>query len=460
MNDAAPDPKCPGCQALLKRIERLEAEIDRLKSRLGQDSSNSNRPPSSDPPWKKSSEKGPPSERQRGGQPGHEKSSRPLLPPDEVDEIHCVKPKVCSECGTQISGEDPAPRRYQVTEIPPIRPVVTEYQVHALRCRSCSGMTTGELPAGVPRGAFGSRLQSLVVLLSGVFRMSRRNVQALMADGFGVELSLGSISKIERGFSESLAEPHERALEAFQRQRVAHADETGWREAGSRAWLWAGVSAAVSVFLIRRTRGSSVAKELLGANSRATCVSDRWSGYSWIDPEQRQLCWAHLTRDFRRIADAGGETRVIGERLLQAEEDLFHHWHAVSAGELSRRGFRRRAAKIRRKIRSLLEIGTASRVCGVASLCRGILELEPAMWTFVERPGVEPTNNPAERAIRPAVIWRKTSMGTQSGTGSRFAERILTCVTNLRRQKRNVLDYLTAVCDAALKRVRAPPLIA
>jgi transposase len=172
------------------------------------------------------------------------------------------------------------------------------------------------------------------------------------------------------------------------------------------------------------------------------------------------LCWSHLIRDFRKIVDRGGKSRVIGECLLRASEDLFHDWHLVRDGKMSRKRFRRRARRIRKRVHALLEIGTASPVFGVAGMCRGILELEPAMWTFVNRLGVEPTNNAAERLIRPAVIWRKTSMGTQSPAGSRFTERILTCVATLRQQGRNVLEYLTAVRCAALNGVRAPPLIA
>jgi transposase len=320
-------------------------------------------------------------------------------------------------------------------------------------------MTRADLPKGTPTGAFGPRLEALVVLLSGTFRLSRRNVQALLVDGFGVEVSLGMISKIEQQMSVLLALPHQSALEEFQRQPVAHADETGWKEAGRRLWLWAGVSAAASVFLIRACRGAQAARELLGEDSSATCITDRWSAYEWVDIERRQLCWSHLIRDFQKIVDRGGESQVIGERLVLQAESLFHDWHLLRDSEISRRQFKRRASKVRKTVRALLEIGTASTVFGVAGLCRGILELEPAMWTFVDQPGVEPTNNAAERLIRPAVLWRKTSFGTQSPAGSRFAERILTCVATLRQQGRNVLEYLTALRKAALSGAPAPPLI-
>lgn len=459
MEDPVPDPECPGCQALLRRVAKLEATVERLEARLGQNSSNSGRPPSSDPPGKHGQRKKSSNGRRRGGQPGHEKSSRPLLPPDQVDELHCVKPSACSECGERLCGEDANPWRHQTTEIPPVRPIVTEYQLHALQCHSCGQVTRAELPKGTPSGAFGPRLEALVVLLSGTFRLSRRNVQALLVDGFGVDVSLGMISKIEQQMSALLALPHQSALVEFHRQPVAHADETGWKEAGERSWLWAGVSGTVSVFLIRSSRGTQAAKELIGEESRATCITDRWSAYEWVDLERRQLCWSHLIRDFQKIVDRGGESRVIGERLLIETETLFHEWHLLRDGEISRRQLKRRTGKVRKRVRALLEIGTASTVFGVGGLCRGILELESAMWTFVDRPGVEPTNNAAERLIRPAVLWRKTSFGTQSPAGSRFAERILTCVATLRQQGRNVLEYLTALRKAALSGAPAPPLI-
>lgn len=456
MEDAAPNPNCRGCQALSKRVARLERELEQLKVQLRQNSRNSNRPPSSDPPWSKPTGSAPPSDRRPGGQPGHEKSERKLLPPDEV---HCCRPKVCEHCGDALSGQDRSPLRHQVAELPPVRAQVVEYQLHRLRCRSCGHVTRGKLPEGVPAGAFGPRLQSMVAMLSGVYRVSRRNVRELMLDAFGVELSLGSISKIEAAVTETLARPHDAALRAIRRAKVVHSDETSWREANRLAWLWTAVAEGLSVFLIRSSRGSDVAKELLGRDFEGIHVSDRWSGYDWIDIDQRQVCWAHLIRDFRKIADSGGLAKWIGESLEKQARELFGYWHRIRDGTMQRSTFHRHARRIRRHIRDLLEIGTHCGAWRAPSLCRGILQLEQAMWTFVAREGVEPTNNTAERTLRPAVIWRKTSLGTQSARGSRFVERILTCVATLRQRGRNVLDYLTAVNTAALRGAPIPSFI-
>lgn len=456
MDEAAPNPNCPACQALLKRVELLEAKLEKLEARLRQNSSNSNRPPSSNPPWSKPTGTAKPSERRRGGQPGHEKSERELLPPDEVQ---CCKPRICQGCGAALVGTDRSPLRHQVTEIPPARAVVVEYQLHTLECRACGQRTRATPPAGVPRGSFGPRLQATVALLSGAYRISRRNVQQLMSDGFGVDLSLGAISKIEGTVAETLAKPHQATLRAIRRAAVVHSDETSWSEANRSAWLWTASTDGMSAFLIRPGRGSDVAKEMLGEDFTGIHVSDRWSGYAWIDIEQRQVCWAHLIRDFRKIAESGGLAEWIGESLEKQADELFGYWHRIRDGTMKRSTFRRHAGRIRRRIRDLLEVGAGCNTWRAPSLCRGILELESAMWTFVTHDGVEPTNNTAERALRPAVIWRKTSLGTQSSRGSRFVERLLTAVATLRQRGRNVLDYLTSANEAALRGAPIPSFI-
>jgi transposase len=464
MTDSRANPNCPGCRALSDRVEelsalvsRLEGKINQLEARLRQNSSNSHRPPSSNPPWSKpTGGAAPKGSRRRGGQPGHKRSDRKLLPPDEVQ---CCKPEACENCGAELFGEDRTPQRHQVTEIPPARATIREYRLHRLKCRGCGHLTRANLPAGVPRGAFGPRLQAMIGLLSGAYRISRRNVQQLMRDAFGVQLSLGAISKIEGKLAEVLREPHQAALRAVRRASRVHSDETSWSEANQKAWLWTAATDKVSAFLIRRSRGSDVAKELIGESFRGTHVSDRWSGYDWIDIEKRQVCWAHLIRDFRKIADSGASGKWIGASLERRAEELFIYWHRVRDGTMKRSTFRRHARRIRRLVRFLLEIGARGNGWRAPSLCRGILELEEAMWTFVVREGVEPTNNLAERALRPAVIWRKTSLGTQSARGSRFAERLLSCVTTLRQQRRNVLQYLTLATEAALHGAPIPAFI-
>jgi transposase len=296
-------------------------------------------------------------------------------------------------------------------------------------------------------------------VLSGAYRLSKRNIQQLLADCVGVELALGSISALESATGEALREPIAEARRFVQEQPVTHIDETGWREANQRAWLWTAVTPAVTVFLVRLSRGSQVAKELLGEAFAGIVVSDRWSGYRWISIQQRQLCWAHLIRNLRQMAEAGGSAAALGEALGMCARQLFHWWHRVRDGTLQRSSFCVYAAQLRVEVRALLREGAWCDDPKGAALCRSLLQHEPALWTFIHREGVELTNNPAERALRPVVLWRKGSFGTQSRAGSDFAERILTTVATLRQQQRNVLDYIATSCEAALHHQSAPSLL-
>jgi transposase len=457
---------CPKCAALAARnatlqqkIAELQAEVARLHAQLAQTSANSHKPPSSDLPTRTRMKVRELSTRPRGGQPGHPGTTRELRPVAAVDELHVCQPTHCGGCGNPLRGSDPAPLRHQVTELPPLMPTVAEYQLHALRCWRCGVVTRAPLPEGVPERAFGPRLHALVTVLSGAYRLSKRNIQQLLADCFGVELALGSISALESATSEVLQEPVAEARRFVQQQSVAHVDETGWREANHRAWLWTAVTQTVTVFLIRCSRGSQVAKELLGEACAGIVGSDRWSGYRWVPTKHRQLCWAHLIRDFCQMAEAGGSAAALGEALGMCARQLFHWWHRVRDGTLQRSSFCVYAAQLRQEVRALLHEGTLCDDPKGAALCRSLLQHEPALWTFVQVEGVELTNNPAERALRPVVLWRKGSFGTQSRAGSDFVERMLTVVASLRQQQRNVLDYMTTACEAALHNQPAPSLL-
>lgn len=444
--------------ALERTVAAQAAEIAELKRRLDQDSSNSHKPPSSDPPQRPPREKRERGERKPGGQPGHEGHARALLPPEQVDNIHEHKPSACKGCGRKLRGSDPSPLRHQVTEVPPVEPTVDEHRLHTLEC-VCGERTCAELPVGVPTGAFGPRLQGLVGLLTGAYRISKRNTVQLLSDCFGVQIALGSIKRLEEDLSAALAAPVEAAKEHVRSQPVVGMDETSWRQGGRKAWLWTAVTALVVVFAIRFSRGSQVAKELVGEGYEGRVVSDRWSGYTWVDPKRRQLCWAHLKRDFQKIAESGGELAAIGEALQARRKQLFTWWHRVRDGTLKRSTFQAYVRPLRAEVKDLLRQGEACTDEKLSGMCGEILKLEVAMWTFVRVPGVEPTNNHSERQLRHAVIWRKTSFGTQSDAGTTFVERILTVVGSLRLQRRNVLDYLAEVCSAALEDGSAPSLL-
>jgi transposase len=447
-------------RALEARVAVLEATVQQLQEQLQQDSRTSSRPPSSDPPQALTKRpKREPTGRRPGGQPGHEGHARGLVPAEEVDVVIPVKPEPCRRCQHPLQGEDAQPQRHQMTEIPPVKPVVTEYQLHQLVCPACGAVTRAELPLGVPRGDFGPRVQAITALCTGAYHLSKRTTQNVLADLFGVTLGLGSIANLEQATAEAMAEPVAEARAYVQAQPAVHLDETGWREGEQRAWLWTAVTTWVTVFVVRRSRGGKVARDLVGEHFWGWLVTDRWSAYTWYPPWRRQLCWAHLLRDIEAMIARGGRSQEIGEALQAQARQMFHWWHRVRDGTLAHPTFARYMWPVRREMERLLEAGQTCGVPKTEGTCREILKLRRGLWTFVRHAGVEPTNNAAERAIRPGVLWRKGSFGTQSPEGSRVVEAMMTVVATLKQQHRNVLDYVTAACEAALWGGPAPSLL-
>ncbi len=448
---------------LLQQSEQLQQRIAALEERLNQNSRNSSKPPSSDPPAtpREAYPKRTPSGRKVGGQPGHVGHTRPLKPLAQVQNVIELRPTSCGTCGALLLGEDPQPQRHQVTELPRIEPHVTEYRRHTLTCLACGGETPGGCPADMPPGDFGPRFQATTGYLSGRMGMSQRDITETMATVFHTDIGLGSIPTLETVVSEALAQPVADAQLYVQHQAAANVDETGWREQAKRAWLWVAATPWVSVFLVLTTRGAKGAHQLLGETFRGIVGSDRWSAYNWLDPQQRQVCWAHLKRDSLRekLVERGGASQRLGEAVLTQVEQLFRLWQRVRDGTLNRQDFQTQVEPIRTQVHNLLCDGAALDHEKTRHTCKNLLKLEPALWTFVHNEGVEPTNNHAERCLRRAVLWRRRSFGTQSATGSRFVERVLTTVTTLRQQKRDVLDYLTSACAEAICGDQPPSLL-
>src|SRR5947209_3801299 len=445
-------------RALEARVTTLEGMMQALQEQLNQTSRNSSCPPSSDLLHSERPRR-PRSTRRRGGQPGHPGHTRTLVPVDEVDEVVVIKPEQCTHCQAPLSGDDPKPWRHQVIEIPPIKPVETEYQWHQLACPTCGATTRAPWPAGVPSGTYGPRVQATVALYTGSYRLSKRTTQQAMSEVFGVPMSEGTISQLEQATTAVLDAPVEEARTYVHEQAVAHLDETSWRQGGKRAWLWVAVTSWVTVFVVRMSRGGQVARELLGERFSGILVTDRYSAYNWYPVRWRQLCWAHVLRDFEAMRGRGGASEEIGEALLAQARQMFTWWHRVREGTLTRSTFRSYMTPLRREVERLLVAGSRSGVPKTAGTCHDILKRREALWTFVQVEGVEPTNNAAERSIRPGVLWRKGSFGTQSAEGSRFVESMMTVVTTLKQQQRNVLEFLTAACEAALRGEAAPSLL-
>ena len=444
--------------SLIERVQKLEEKIRDLEEQINKNSKNSSNPPSSDGPafLPNAKEK---KKREKGGQPGHKGATRKLVPIEDVDESYDVKPETCGKCGHGLSGEDASPHRHQVAEIPPVVATVTEYRLHTLSCPSCGNDTRAKLPLGVPQGAFGPRLQAMGSLFTGRYRLSKRDTAEILEDFFRVPISLGSISTLERRTSKAIASAVEEAREYVKEQVQAHMDETGWYEKNKRFWMWVASGPFVTVFLIRQSRGAKVVKEMIGEKFAGIINSDRWSAYNWLPVSSRQLCWAHLKRDFQAFIDRGGASEEIGNKIKKQMDLMFKWWKLVKGGTMSFSTFQSKMEPIQLKVGELLREGTNCTHKKTAGTCRDILKREEALWTFVHREGIEPTNNIAEQKVRPGVLWRRVSFGTQSNEGSRFVERTMTVTATLKQQERNVLDYFVEACDAANWNKPAPSLL-
>jgi transposase len=446
-------------KAMEDRIAELEATVRDLQARLQLNSTNSSKPPSSDPIGLKRKPPAPPSSRKRGGQPGHRKAFRALVPPEKLRSSTDCKPRSCRGCGHALRGEDPQPLVHQVAELPRIEPIVDQYRLHRLTCPDCGTTTCGTLPEGVPTVGFGPYLQATLATLAGAYRLSKRQIQQLAGDLFGLSISTGMISKLERQSAEVLQAPYNELAVAVHTAEVIGADETSWREDRHKAWLWVAVTALFTVFTIARNRTARVARAVLGTQDGSIAVTDRCGSYDWIAAASRQVCWSHLRRDFQAMIDRGGAAEPIGRKLLRLSDRLFRWWHRLEAEEVDRGRFRPAMARLRREVKTALEDGVRCECARTRGTCAEILRVEKSLWTFARVVGVPPTNNAAERAERHAVIWRRISGGTDSARGSRFVERMLTVVATCRQQGRNVLDYLTSCFEAARSGQPIPSLL-
>jgi transposase len=444
--------------SLYATVQQLGHRVADLEERQRQTSRNSSKPPSFDPPGTPPRAQRTSSGRKRGGQKGHKGHGRKFKAAAEVTRVVDIKPVCCESCGALLLGEDAHPARHQVTELPRVEPEMVEYRQHTLTCLACGTATTPDWPGDMPLGSFGPRAQATVGYLTGRMGISQRDVEEAMDALFHTDLALGSVSAVEQSVSVALSQPVEEAQTYVRQQAVVNADETSWRQGKRRLWLWIGTTPLVTVFLLA-TRGAEGAQQLLGRAFQGIVGSDRWSGYNWLPVLQRQLCWAHLKRDFQAFVERGGESARLGEALLKQVATMFELWHKLRGGVLSRTQFQEHMAPIREEVGVLLRQGQELAHDKTRRTCENILKLESALWTFVRVEGVEPTNNWAERLLRRAVLWRRRSFGTQSETGSLFVERVLTAVTTLRQQKRDVLDYLAEACAAAMRGDTPPSLL-
>ncbi len=444
---------------LRDEIAELKTTVRDLRARLGLNSTNSSKPPSSDPIGLKRKPPTPPSRRKRGGQPGHRKAFRALVPPEELRSSTDRRPGACRRCGHALHGEDPTPLIHQVADLPRIEPLVDEYRLHRLACPDCGTTTCATLPEGVSTSHFSPYTQAVLATLAGAYRLSKRQIQQLAGDLLGLSISTGMISKLERQSAAVLEAPYNELAVAVHTAEVIHADETSWREERRKAWLWAAVTAMFTVFTIARNRTAKVARAVLGTHDGSIAVTDRCSSYDWIAAAGRQICWSHLRRDFQAMIDRGGAAEPIGRRLLRLSDRLYRWWHRLEAERVDRGRFRATMTRVRREVKAALDDGARCGCPRTRGMCAEILRVEGSLWTFARVEGVPPDNNAAERRRAARRDLAADQRGDRQAQGSRFVERMLTVVATCRQQGRDVLGYLTSCFEAARSNQSIPSLV-
>jgi transposase len=428
-----------------RTIAGLKAQLVKAQDRAQRNSSNSSLPPSTNPPDAPKPTPKKPSGRKPGGQPGHRPYPRQRLPAQRVTEVIPFVPKSCAHCQTplpvQPAPNDPEPTWHQVAELPECIARITEYQGHTRTCTCCGRRTISKIPDDIRRFTVGPRLAAALAYLSGSPHVSKRGLEEIADTLFQAPIALGTVSNLEKEMAAALQAAHSQAQQAVRDAPVKSVDETSWKEAGKKRWLWLAATARVACFLIHTGRDATGFLAVLGGQIKGTFISDRWRVYERIRLSCRQICWAHLRRDFQKLVDLGRAGKKYGKAGLATAAILFHEW-ALFRGGGSRRALQFELEPVRDNLREWLAVGARCSSHKAATLCANLLKLEPALWTFLYKKGVEPTNNHGERLMRSGVLWRKIAFGCHSATGCRFVERILTVVQTLRLQHRPVLDFL------------------
>jgi transposase len=469
----------PARQLLVELVERVE-ELERLLNRT---SRNSSVAPSSDPPLtrqqrrqlareraKKELQRQKREARKQGGQPGHEGSSRLPAEPEQLTAaaLDCL-PQWCG-CGHRFTGGEERvgePVCHQQWDLPVIVPEVREWRRLRLQCPGCGKPALAEPPAGVSASAFGPRLHAHVAVLAGVHRLSREKIAELLRESYGIGVSTGAVDMMLRRVSRVLCDPWRELHEAIKTAEAVHADETTWLCRSDPCWLWTATTALLVCYRIDPRRTQEAAKRLLGEDFGGFVTSDRYVGYHWLDILQQQLCWSHLIRQLTELSERAGQSGRLGTRLLDLAGQVFavHRERTPVLAAADRpdhpalASLREQLQPLRETFHALLEQGAKSKHAKTGRFCAGLLDEYDALWTFCDVPGVNPTNNDAERAMRGPVILRRISGGTQSERGNRLIERILSTIETCRRQGRSTSEYLHDAIDASLHGRPIPSLV-
>jgi transposase len=454
-------PQCPGCREHLARIAALEARLLELEARL-HDLTKPAVPPRPAPALPKGPAKQP-TGKKPGGQPGHPPHLKTLVPPERVNSVVPFLPSACAHCQTALPQEpspnDPAPVRHQVAELPKLAAIITEYQGHTRTCPCCGKLTQAAIPAEIRAHSVGPNLTGVLSYFAGCHGVSKRGVEEISAAVFDAPVALGTVANLEQEVSAALAPAYADAQKAVQEAEVKHLDETGWKQNGKKRWLWVAATKQAVVFLIHTLRNVVALRKLLGEAVHGILCSDRWRAYDHWPTDRRQVCWAHLKRNWEKMAERGGRATEIAQACLRIHKRVFELWHLFRGGGCTRLQLGNDMAPLMLDVLEVLQSGQRCRDRKTRRFCARLLSQYVAMWTFVVTEGVEPTNNHAERVQRRAVLWRRRSFGCHSADGCRFVERILTVVQTLRLQQRSVVDFLQSTIAAHRSGQKGPSLV-
>jgi hypothetical protein len=491
----------PSREELQQQVERQQREIENLREQLAErdkqaadaekqiadlerqlagrkkNSTNSSKPPSSDglageqrPRGRKHKSK-----RKPGAQPGHPGHHRRLVPSSEVSAVEVMLPKQCGHCGGSLSQKpgrattEGEPRRHQVTEVPPVKAHITEYQFPNVVCGQCGKTTHAPLPEEIA-GQFGPQLTALVAYWTVVCRLPRRLVEAMLIDVLGIEISLGSTQKAWEEVSQAVEQPVGQLQEQLPREAVLNVDETGWRTNGDKRWIWALVAHQFVFYVVASTRSAEVLVSLLGSVFHGILCNDRWVVYLTYHSGRMQLCWAHLKRNLLGIADyaSSPSSRQFCRDTLAIVARVFRLWYRFRGDLGDRRGNPQpldrqqlylKSIPLQKKLLALAVAHLEDTDREVRNMAMALLLHFERLFTFLEEEGVEPTNNAAEQVLRTAVQWRKISFGNRSRNGEIATARLLTVVQTCKRQRRHVLGYLTEAVRCHRRQTAAPSLL-
>ena len=458
-----------GKEPTVAKLLEYDAETEKLKRKIAQlekDSTNSSKPPSSDNPQDKNQQPNTDNKEKRkpGGQPGHKGSMRELIPVEEVDNLVHYYPEKCNNCGKALPQDESANEvgesfRWQVAEIEPIKPFITEHQAHTTLCE-CGCQTSAALPEEILKSNFGPRLASIIAYLAAVLHVSRRGTREFCETLLNINIALGSVQNLLEDTSDALEPVDKELKDALPKESVLNSDETGWRD----RWLWIFVASTFIYFQVAKTRSSKVLVDVLGMVYKGILCVDRWGAYTKYHKGLFQICWAHLKRDFFGILKVGEATQsddaiAFAKTMEKLRKKLMAIWYRFKSGDISRPELIKKTRRVRNAIKRCLKEHMRSEERCVQNLAGKLYKRFDHLFTFIFHEGVEPTNNMAERGIRPAVQWRKICFGNRSDNGAVLTSRLLTVTRTCWLQKRNPLEFLVAAITAHRSGQAAPSLI-